>query len=628
VSNYIDVVKVEKKFIGNVVVLIGGQYFATRQPDSGLAINFPYSGAVASLTINPVQIDPRRVSTPISGFSFKLLDKDGSVSAMVMGDAASLNNQPARIWVGRSFTGMDFAEYFELPQTYIQKWDHSDSGYTVTTTEQASRMDRPIYAFESALAVDILAATTTFTMRDPISSFPTSGFLKCEDEFVSYTGLDLINNRVTGIIRGELGSTPVDHAVNSDCVLVETVTDNPLNIILKILCSNGGGGAYDILQDGLGILASLIDIAGIEALRDELFFGVEFTLSLYSIDSALKIIENELLMPNGLRFSYSDDSKLTLVILDKARFVEEDDVINEDTITKFPKWSIDGSKVTNIIQVQWDFNEGTNQFQKRNVYQDDASIALYGAQPPLSFDLRGPKAALNGQELMDDFGTRLLGRLSTPTPTVVVNTHLDKSLQNIGDKAFLVSNKVPAGDGTLNFNSNLEIIARSINQTTGDVQFTLAFTSFTNIRSGFIAPSDLITSFVAQNQVNIIKGRYVQYLVGWYMKLWDQTNQVYMPDPPNKIIAIEPAGDASYLLDEDGDRILTEQGDPIILEDSPTEDSIIFENDWVTTLESGGRFRIRFCQYDDAVDSQKRYCFLSDSGNNFADGKPTYRITY
>jgi len=595
-SDYVDEVKTEKKYIGNVVIQIGSDYFAIREPDSGLSIASPYNKCVTSLLLNPTQIDLRKVTTTISTFSFRLLDKDGIITALVLGDASPLIGQEVRIFLGRSGTGMAFSEYFELPRTYIKKCEHADNSYNFSSSEQTDRMAKPIFTRKSALGVDILAGTTTWTMRDDISGFPTAGFLKVDDEFVSYTGINVGLNQFTGIIRGELNSVPVAHSANADVVEVETVTGNPIDIILQILISGGGGGSYDVLQSGLGISNTLIDITEMEALRDELFVGVVFTLSLYSIDSALKFLEDELLMPNNLRFTNSVNSKVTVAILDKARFVEEDDIIDEDTITKFPKWAIDGSKVTNVIEVNWDYEEGTGQFQKRSTYTDAASVTAYGEQAALTFDFKGIKEDEDGQALVDDFGQRLLARLSTPTPEVQINTHIDKSLQTVGDKSYLVSSKIPAADGTLNFASLLEIVSRAINVTNGDVQFKLAFTSFTNIRSGFIAPSDSIFSVVSQKKITVATGRGAYYMPGWKMRLWNNVGQVYFADAINTIESI------------DGD-------------------DITFENNFTTTLAPTTQ-RIRFADYDDVVESQKRYCFLSDDGNDFDDGKQTYKVTY
>jgi hypothetical protein len=625
-STYLSDVKTNKTFTSNVVIKFAEMYFAIREPDSGLNIQSPNKNAVASLSLNPTSVDPRRVTTTISSATFKIVDLQGILTSVMQGDASDLFGQSVEIYLGRSGINMDFADYFQLPITYINKCEHIDNAYIFSSTEQTERMAKPIYDVKSALAVDILAGTTTWTMRDSIASFPTSGFLKVDTEIVSYTGKDLVNNYFTGVVRGELSSVPAAHATNTDVFLLESVTDNPLNIILKILISGGGGGTYDVLKSGLGISNALIDIAEIEALRDSSFLGKQFTLVLFNIDSALKTLETELLAPNNLRLTYSLNSKVALALLDKAQFVEEIDIIDHTTLTKPPKWSVDGAKITNSIEIQWDFSDGTNVFFKRNVYEDAASILAYGKKTPLKFEFKGIKSALAGQEIVDDFGTKLLARLAYPTPTITANTQLNKSLQNVGDRAYLVSSHIPAVDGSLDFASDLEIISRSINHTNGDVVFTLAFTSYTSIRSGFVAPSDLILSTVSQKKINVAAGRAAQYMVGWYMRLWDEVSQAYTSDAINKIVGFDIG--ARYLLTQALDRLTTEGGDALILDQASSEDSILFENDWTTPITSPNNYRIRFANYEEVISSQKRYAFISNEGNDFDDSKPTYKVTY
>ncbi len=629
--SYITDIPNTKKYRGNVVILIGAQYFAIRAPDTGLAIAAPFDKIIASVNLNPTTVDVQKVTTTLASFSFRLVDRAGVVSALVLGDGSPLMGKAVRMWVGLSGQGMDFADYFELPQTNVQKFDHSDNSYVISSIQPTERIDRPIYTQQAALAGDILAPTTVWTMANPITNFPAAGFLKVDAEFVSYTGLDLVNNRFTGVVRGELSSVPAAHKLGAIVVQAEAVTDNPINIILKLLVSGGGGSAYDVLQSGCALDQNLIDIAGMEALRDELFLGVQFTLALYSITSALKTIEDELLLPNNMRFAYARNSKLTVVVLDKARFVAEEDVINEDTITAYPSWTIDGSKVVNGVIINWDYDDVAKVYRQLSTYSDAPSIALYGLTTPLTFNFKGPKAALGGQALMDRFGGKILARIASPTPVVKITTQIDKSLQNVGEAAYLVTTKVPAADGSLNFASDLEIISRSINQTTGDVQFSLAFTSYTNMRSAFIAPSDLILTALAANEVVVATGRGAQYAIGWKMKLWDTVANAYCADAVNTIVGFETDMVGDGLLTEADEQLLTEGGDNIILDGGgglgTTGDVIIFQNNWATAI-TDGRYVIRFADYDHVIDSQKRYGFLSLNGANFGDTKPTYKVTY
>ncbi len=628
--DYLDDVVTNKKYIQNIVILINGTYFAKRQPDSGLSIASPYDGMVVTMKVNPATIDIRKVNTTVSGCTFSLLDKDGIVSALVAGNAANLIGQDVTIWVGRSrrnssFEANDFAGYLQLPITKIRKATHDDNTYEFTTSEDTDRIAKPIYSAKSALAVDILSGTTTITMRDPINDFPASGQVRVENEIFSYTTKNDSTKQFSGVIRGELGTTPAAHAANTNCFQTETVTGNALTIFLKLLVSGGGGGTYDVLKSGLGIDQNLIDISGVETLRDTLYSSdSDLDLEFSNIDSALKFIETEILQFFNLRLTYSDDAKLTLVVLDKAIFSPIVDSITEDSIVGYPKWSVDDTKIVNRIKISWDYDEPTNVFRRYEEFTDAASIAAYGARNPLTFSFRGVKTALGGDDQVADFVRVLFARLSTPVAEVQLKTHIDKSTKNIGAKVYIESTKIPSTDGGLTFAADMEQTKRAIDFERGEVSQTFSFTSFTKIRSLFIAPSDMVVGIESQKKIFVATGRKAKYQVGWYMRLWNETTQDYEADSPNKIVELFEAPN-SLELEQGGGVLELEQGGELLLESTP-KDAIVFENNWSTTLQT--HHRIRFAKYNDVVNNQKRYGFLSDDGNNFADGKPTYKVTY
>lgn len=595
-TDYVTEVQAEKKFVGNVVIQIDSNFFAIRQPDSGLSISAPFDRCIESVVLNPTTVDPKRVTTTISSNSFKLVDIDLAISALVQGRARNFIGKECTIWIGRSFVGMDFADYLQLPKVRISKASHPGNAYTFSATEDTDRMQRPLYDAELRLAVDIVSGTTVIDVEGELADLPSSGLVKIDDEFISYAGVDLIEEQLTGCIRGELNTTPAAHSAGAAVLQAENTTDNPLDLLLKILTSGGGGGAYDVLQDGLGISESLIDVAEIEALRDEKFDDLVFPLTLYSIENALKVIENEILAPLNLRFTYSANAKLSLVLLDRAVFAEETASMNEDSITKFPTWDADGTQIVNVLKIQWDYSEASKRTLRSQTFRDEDSIAAYGERQPLSFTFKAVRDAYGGEDLVTDFATRLLVRLSQPNPVVSLNTHLDKSLQNIGGKTFVESSQIPASDGTLNFANEMEIVSRAINIQTGDVQFKLAFTSFTDIRSGYIAPSDLIEAVTSQKRVTLPAGRGTYYRAGWKMRLWDEVAVAYLPDAVNTI-------------------------------ESVVGDELIFANNWTTALVPADQ-RLRFADYEDSVSTQKRYCFVSDGSNNFDDGGAPYRVTY
>lgn len=584
-----------KKYLGNVIIRFTSIYFSIRQPDSGLSVGSSYNGLVGGLTINPSKIDPRVSTTVIPQYTFKLLDRDGVISLLTKEYGQDLFGEEVEIWVGRANVNMDFSDYFKLPITKIKKIEHSENAYNFTTAEETDRLQRPIYGAKTRLSVDILSGTTIITGLDSIDDFPSAGRVKIEDEFFDYTTKDDVTKTFSGITRAVNGSTAVAHDANVDMILAETVTDNPLNIILKLLISNGGGGTYDTLSDGLGVDETLVDVAGIEALRDDKFLDQEFELTFYDIENGLKFIEQELLMPNHLRFSYADDSTLTLVLLNTPVFIDAIDRFDNDTIASYPKWTVDDNKIVNEIQVDWDFDEGTQQYNMRDTYIDTASQTAYGARKPLTFQFKGFQSSLDGQNLVDVFGNDMLTRLAIPSVEIDFTGHIDKSLINPGELTVLQSNQVPRYDGTLAFDNEVEVLSRGINHQTGLVTWKMGFTGFSIIRNGYIAPSDLIASKISQKKITVATGRGACYEVGYKIRLFNETTNAYEADAVNTITII-------------------------------SGDTITFQNNFSTTLTTS--HRIKFANYDESLtDEQYRYCFISDGGSDFADGERTYSIT-
>lgn len=596
-ATYQESLQNDKKFVGNVVVRFLGRYFTLRAPDAGLITRDAYQGLVASLVLNPTTVDPKRVSTTIASYSIKMIDRNGTLSRLVKDSGVDLVNQTVEIWLGRNLAAvgdsMDFADYYKLPVTRIKRYNFQDGAYTFSTTEETDRMNRSIFVTKTRLSGDILAATNALTVKDDISGFASSGYLRIDDEFLGYTSKDNGAKTFSGLTRGEFNTLPADHSDNADIFVATNVEVNPVTLLLQLLISGGGGGAYDVLPAGLGIAPSLIDLDEIEGIRDELFSSVEFRLGLYNISNALQFIEREILAPCNLRFTYSINSKLTLVVLDRARFVETTDIIDEDTLTKNPSVSVDDNKIVNVIEIDWGYSELTGKYEQRSTFRNEDSIAAYGEKTSINFKFKGVQADLDGEDFVDQFGNALLDRLSLPSAEISVNTQVDKSLMNVGGKTLLRSTKIANASGVLNFAEETEIVSRAINYQTGDVQIKLAFTSFTGVRSCYLAPSATFVSAASDSVGTLGAGKGDLWQAGWKVRLWDNVAAEYATTQVNEIESI------------DGDEIT-------------------FVDPWDVTLSAD--HRLKFPDYDDATAEQKRYCFISPTGLDFSSTEKSYKI--
>jgi hypothetical protein len=584
-----------KNYQENVVIKMMGEYFAFHQPDSGLTIKRPYLGVVASCVLNPTQVDIRKPSTTIASYSFKIIDRNWCVSNLVQGTGAQLNGQQVEIFIGRVGVSMPFSDYKALPKTRIKKQDYVDNAYTIASSEETDRIDRPIYQINDNLLNDILESTTVLRARDSIEDFPSSGYVKINEEIIKYEGIDLDNNDLTGCTRGEFGTQVSEHSADDEIFYLEPIQGNPLDVLLMILTSGSGTGDYDLLESGCAIDPSLIDVAGIEALRDELFSDHEFYFYFFNISSALKDIENRILTPLRLRLVTNENAKISVRQMDKIAITDPLE-ITDDSIRGAPKWSVDDNKIINSIVVEWDMDSGTGKYRQKTESVDEDSEASYGLKSPLKLQFSDVRASLNGQEIVDDFIRMIFNRMAQPSPEISLNTHIDKSEMNVLDRLVLSTGYLPSFDGGLNFSSEVEIISRAINHNTGDVQFKLAFTSGSMSRFCYISPTDLAQEDSSGVLIRVPAGRGDMYRVGWKMRLYDNATRDYVP------------------------------GEPVNTIQSITDDEIVFEQGFQATIVPG-QHRIKFADYDEVVEDQKRFCFISAEGGTFADGKRTYVIT-
>jgi hypothetical protein len=605
-----------RNYIGNVVIGMLGEYFTIRTPDSGLIVDPTYNGLVKAVTINPTQIDLRRVSSTISSFSFKLVDQNRSVTALIEGDASSFLDTEVEIWVGRSDVGMDFVDYFKLPTTRIKKIDYADGEYSFSTQEQTERMNRALFQTATTLDVDILPATTTIDAAN-VADFPDAGFIKIDNEILSYTGRDLAEKRFTGCSRGLFYTTPEEHKSGAAVYYLERIVGNPVDVLLSLLISGSESGSeWDTLGDGCGIAPELIDLDGILALRDAEFGGLTITAYLYQING-LRWLEEEILTPISCRFT-TDGSKLTIKQTDRIAVRPPNSEIGNSTIKGSPKWSVDSSKIVNRIEIQWDFDEATGKYLNTTSFLDDASITKYGEKDKLSFKFKTFRTA-TGADAVSDFANRTLKRLSIATPEIQVTTHIDKSIFGPVDRVRVVTDQLPDYDGTLDFKSELEIVSRAINYMNGDVSFRLAFVGNSLHNFGFIAPSPVAvpeTGFkngairiVSQARLTLLDAAQVQ--VGWKFRVWKtaKTSNKPMWDFP-------PFGSLTA-FDSGVYEVIGIEGS-----------QVTFDRDIATPFQVYGVYMLRFPAYAECSDDQKRFAFVSPTGAVFADGKRPYKVTY
>lgn len=596
-----DTELVKKQFQTNLVLKIGNEWYSNDQVDSdaldligtGSGIPVQHLGLVQNVKVNPVQFEIKTVSSTTQTLSFELLDKDGLISAELGASPTAFLELPVLCYAGFVTGSFDFQDYKLIAETSVRKITKRSNLYAFDSTEITSLLDGNIFDTVSSLDSAITNTSTALTLTDA-SDFPNAGMIRIDDEYIVYTSKS--GNILNGLARGDLSSIADAHDAESPVYLVFQSGDiNPITLLLQIMVSPGGGGTYDVLDDGLGIDQNKIDITTFESIRDTFFPTEQFRFYLHNIGKASDFIQKEILLATNTRI-FAKEAKISASILDQVTFSTTTTLVDENSITALPQWTINSDNVVNQVVINYGYSEGEDKFSRQYIATDNDSITTYGASNALVYNFKGIKADLNGAVIAQNRATRLLSRLATPQAQISVATQFDKSNINIGDNVNLVHRYIPQQGGGLGINAQLEVMSRSVDFGLGKAEYKLAYTSYANLRIGLIAPASQIVSITSQSVFNIPSSDSSAWDVGYKCVLFNTATNSFMPDAVNEIVSI--VGDTVTML-----------------------------NNWTTTLTTD--HMIRFADYDQcSVEQTSKYAFVGFNSGVFGDGIKSYQIVF
>ena len=584
----------------NLVIKIetssGDFYFSKNQVDSGLTIDADKIKTVSMFSTNPTQIDLRRAKQSVGSSTVKINDRDQVFSNFLGQGLAALINLPITLYVGLNTGSFDWSDYVTVNEYVIESINQSGTNYSMRCKSQTDSIQEQIYDIAGNLDSSIGDVDTSFDAITGEDIFAASGRIRIDNEFMQYTGTSFAGGvtTFTGVTRGDESSVAATHSAGSTVIQVEKITDNPINILLKIILSTGNGtnGSFDTLLDGAGVPEAKVDVTAFIDIRDQFFPADDFTLLLYSIPNALKYIETELLQANNLRLT-EDNGLLSLAILDQSVPGATLPVVDESVISAQPgpTWNITKTQVVNWFQMRYFFVEGEQKYARIRTFQDDDSIALYGLKkgPLLSFK------GIQSDTIASDRGNRYLNRFSTPFAKVTSTNFLKTYSTPVGGKVNFTHPDLPRPGGGLGLNNELELLKKGIDYASGQVKATYVFTSYANVKRGLIAPSDEIVTLIDQRTFTVSAGRGALYKTGWFMQLYDNAT-------------------CSLLDDTIVNQIININGD-----------TITFSQDFPSA--AAGLTTLRFASYDDSSpDQTARYAYIVANSGLFTDGSGGYQI--
>ncbi len=211
----------------------------------------------------------------------------------------------------------------------------------------------------------------------------------------------------------------------------------------------GSNGKYDVLRrsDSLAMPPVLVDVAGLEALREQHFPDDHFHFRLNGPENDGKtFLEREIWRPNNCYPFITQDGKYsakryTAAPADVVKTLTEDDIVT---------WAWDGGErqILNEVDFFYDWNTSAipNAYATRQRYTSAphvGSIQAFGLRPPLRLELKGVRTAAAAQQILDERAFQLLQRFSAPPPILRVTVLYTHHTLDIGDTVRVTHSLIP-----------------------------------------------------------------------------------------------------------------------------------------------------------------------------------------
>lgn len=280
-----------------------------------------------------------------------------------------------------------------------------------------------------------------------------------------------------------------------------TFSGNAIDILLSILTSTGDGtnGDYDTFAEGnsLGIDADYIDVAAIEAVRDNWIPGSSALLSFTINDRerAKDWLEREIFKPFNL-YPVIDGQGRFLVKPFKPPLptAGSEIVINEDVIIGIPQWDMNLGSVVNEVEWHFAWNSTTEQYDTINYYIDSDSLTNRG--PGKKSLVVKSKGLASETALVDRSKKRIFRRFANPPLKISVTCFFSKWTAEAGDIVSLTHSRLPDLETSTRGVTNklMEVVNRSIDWMRGRVNLELLDTGFQSGYYSVISPAMTITS--------------------------------------------------------------------------------------------------------------------------------------
>lgn len=377
-----------------------------------------------------------------------------------------------------------------------------------------------------------------------------------------------------------------------------TLAGNPLNILLACLTSTGAGtnGVYDTLAavNGLGIDDDYIDVAGIEAIRDDWFPGASHYMK-FTITSRIKaseFFEKEIFKVLNLYPLITGTGQFKvkrftppLVTSDAVQAFDEDNIVGIS--------GYDMNLPALINEVEFFYNHDGDDFVDELYYIDSTSLNNRGpGKKPITIKTKGLHSDLSPASLTIDvvniFARRkgvIFGRYATPPIKLGIEAWFSQFISEAGDIVPITHSKLPdAESGTRGLDeARMEIVRKDVDFKAGKVRIEALNTGFDKSIYSVISPSMTVTAGASATEFTVSTADATKY------------SNFTLPE-----VRVSDQG-------------MRSQAASITILTINTGTGVITCDNIGATPAAG--WIMTFADYDNCTDEQKLYGFLSDGGD-------------
>lgn len=546
---------------------------------------------LSKLSWNPPKLSLDNPKVSIGTVSINLIDPTGALRDAIA--VAPLHKKLLTLKAG--YTNIDFADYLTLAHFNINEYASGDGiSYTIKGRDIMTEIQAPVLFKKTFLTVDMTDISTAVVVSDT-SGFPASGTLFIDDEKITYSAKGPV--AFTGLTRGV---EPDDHKEGADCFEFVTLEDNPVNIMLRMLVSEGGGSIYDDLDFGLGMDSTRFNIQSFEDVRDNStlagdIWKFEFVSD---IDNLLKFLEKEIFQFSNTRLFIDQNGLISCSLFQEITLDQFAGKLQRTDTVGLPAGVSNSDRLVNQFPLKYDFNQETGKFQQERTFNDTDSQAVFGVIVGKTQSSKGIRQGLDGESRASDFAKKYFRRVAEPFNLIKkLKTTWNRQFFQAGDKVdFSHDQVIDLLNGKIGVQNLMEIISTKFDFDKGEVTYEVNNAPFLNFRYGFISPSSPIVSAASTTVFTLKTGEAVRgdWQVGWFVDL--------------------------YLI-SDGSSISAPHEITDITGDQITVGSAMS----VTPSTIHG---IRFANYDQVSSDQKFYGFVTDGELTFpSDGGDPYLIS-